>query len=423
MKKLSPISMLVITLLCLFIGSTVIIRPVSSLAQPPDPGSDDLFNGSEVESVQTEQSQRTALASNADGYLYALRDVDGGGNLIYGFEADALTGALTALPGFPVTTGGLGSSGTVSELMAFDATNSRLFVVNNGSDTISAYAVNRTDGSLTELSYSPFSIPTGFKGCLAVHPSGSPLVVGDTGSNVASFNVSADSATEASGSPFSTGDSSFSCAFSQNGSYVYAGGGGNVFSGFTVDAASGVLTPLSGSPFNSGASAPVAYTTDKSGRLFAANWVSNQVRGFTTSSGIPTGVSGNPFISGLGEAVHGVLHPAGYYMVADRAGNQVGVYEIAGSGSATTLTAVAGSPFASGGLFTDVLALNDNGKYLFAANGDSKNISSFSVDPGDGSLSGTSIQPIFTVGDTGLITGMAYAPPLSYVYLPIIISD
>ena len=110
-------------------------------------------------------------------------------------------------------------------------------------------------------------------------------------------------------------------------------------------------------------------------------------------------------------------------MVADRTGNQVGVYEIAGSGSATTLTAVAGSPFASGGLFTDVLALNDNGKYLFAANGDSKNISSFSVDPGDGSLSGTSIQPIFTVGDTGRITGMAYAPPLSYVYLPIVISD
>lgn len=398
--------------------------PISSLAQPPDPGSNDLLNGSDANSIQSEQSQQAALVSRADGYLYALRDVEGGDNLIYGFRADALTGALTALPGFPINSGGLGSFGAISELMAYDAANARLFVVNNGSSTISAYAVNRADGSLVELSYSPFAIPPGLMGCVAVHPSGSPLVVGDTfSSNVASYNITAGSAAEASGSPFGIGVDPFSCAFSQNGSYVYAGGntGNNDISGFAVDAASGVLTPLSGSPFPSGELAPLAYVTDDSGRLFSTNVVSNQVRAFTTSSGIPTAVGGNPFTSGLSEGVHGVLHPAGFYLVADRTGNQVGVYEIAGSGSATTLTAVSGSPFASGGLYTDVLALSRSAAFLYAANGDSRNITTYSVNAATGALTNASTQPANILGDSGRIEGMAYAPPLGYLYLPIVV--
>jgi 6-phosphogluconolactonase (cycloisomerase 2 family) len=307
--------------------------------------------------------------------------------------------------------------------MAYDPVNARLFAVNNGSDTISVFSVDRVDGSLTKLPYSPFSIPIGQKGCIAVHPSGSPLVVGNAqNTSVASFNITSSSAVEASGSPFTSAVQAFSCAFSRDGSFLYTGGNSESdIDGFSVDASSGVLTPLSGSPFASGANNPVAYAADNVGRLFSANYISNQVRAYTSSSGNLAPVSGNPFPAGLSRAVHGVWHPAGFYLVADRIGNQVGVYDISGKSSLTALNPVLGSPFASGGTATSVLALNDEGTYLFAANGSSRNITSFSINPASGSLSGVSLQPINTVGDTHLITGMVYVSQLTNIYLPLII--
>ncbi len=345
------------------------------------------------------------------GFLYVLQDVSGGANQIHGFSVNTTTGALTSL-GLTVATGGNGDNAAVSERMAYDAANARLYVVNGSSTTVSAFSVNTATGALTALPFSPISLGAGGWTCIAVHPTGSPLVVGD-GAALASFNITATSATAAAGSPFSTGTASpFSCAFSRDGNFVYTGGNsGTSTAGFSVNTTTGVLTALAGSPFNSGNDFPLAYATDSAGRLFLTNFSAGQVRAFTTSSGVPTAVTGNPFTSGLTSGVHGVLHPAGFYMVADRTGNRVGVFRIDDSGAATKLPAVTGSPFASGGTFTDALALNQAGTLLFAANGNSRNISIFGVDPNTGSLEGSVVQPANTLGTIGLITGMAYVAP------------
>ena len=58
--------------------------------------------------------------------------------------------------------------------------------------------------------------------------------------------------------------------------------------------------------------------------------------------------------------------------------------------------------------------------FLFAANGSSRNITSFAVDAGTGALTGVRIQPPDTAGSTGTITGLAYVPGLSYLYLPLV---
>jgi hypothetical protein len=205
---------------------------------------------------------------------------------------------------------------------------------------------------------------------------------------------------------------------------VYAGGNPANFAGFSVNGSNSVLTALPGSPFNSGAATPVALATDSAGRLFLANSTS-QVRAFTTSSGVPSPVLGNPFASGLSLGVSGVVHPAGHYIVADRSGsgNRVGVYRITGSGSSTTLAAVSGSPFGSGGSYTQVLALNRAGNFLFAANGNSRNLTTYSVDGVTGALNGVSLQPVDTVGAAGRITGMAYAPGVAYTFLPLILKQ
>jgi 6-phosphogluconolactonase (cycloisomerase 2 family) len=351
-----------------------------------------------------------ARAASA-GFVYALREVSGGANQIYGFQLDAISGALTPLSGFPVASGGNGSDVTVSEQVAYDAINSRLYVVNDGSDTLSAFSVNPMTGALTALPFSPISLGNGNWFCAAVHPSGSPVIVGGN-NDLASFVVTGASATAAPGSPFNAGTSVFSCKFSRDGSHIYAGGnGGSDIAAFAVSG-TGVLAAISGSPFSAGSANPVAYATDIKGRLFVTNFESNQVRVFMGQGGL-TPATGNPFTSGLSQAVHGILHPAGYYMVADRAFNQIGVYKIAGTGAATTLTAAPGSPFATGGAYTDAIAFTRNG-FLVAANGDSRNLTVFQIDAAQGILTRVDAQQAAnSLGNAGRLTGLVIAGGLT----------
>ena len=353
------------------------------------------------------------------GFLYALNDSSSSTAVgsLYGFSVNETTGALSALPGFPIATGGNGWPGNPNGLLAFDPVNNRLYAISPGSNRIDAYSVNHATGALTALAFSPISLPSASTwSCLTVHPGGSPVIAGNinAGMQLASYSITAATATAASGSPYNAGGiGAVSCAFSKDGDYLYAGGsGGTNIAGFGVDSATGVLTTLPGSPFNSGNSTPGAYATDNQGRLFTAMFGANELRVFTTSSGIPSPVTGNPFSGGLAgpsQPVSGIRHPAGFYMIVGSASNSVGVYKVSGTGAATTLSGVAGTPFPTGGGFSDILALNASGSLLFTANATSRNISSFSVNPSTGVLSGNGVQPVDTLGASGLLKGLAYA--------------
>ena len=360
-----------------------------------------------------------SVAAAAPPYVYALRQVNGGANEIYGFRLDRATGALTALPGFPVATGGNGGRFGVPEQLVFGG--GRVFAVNDGSDTLSVFAVNHATGVLTPLPFSPIALGAGIWTAVGVDSTGSPVLVGNNDGFLASFVITATTATAASGSPFVTGAGAGTIAFSRDGNYVYAGASlGSRIAGFRVatNPSTGVLTALPGSPFDSGGPVPIAYATDNFGRLFAASDLGSQVRVFTTapgtaSSGVATGVPGNPFPSGLSPNVHrGVVHPAGFYLVADSVTRQVGVYRISGSGAATTLAAVGGSPFSTGLLSVNTLALTPEGSLLVAGSLTSRRLAVFQVNPSTGSLS-LVVQPTISFGATGLLTGLALVPALT----------
>ncbi|HLX62175.1 MAG TPA: PKD domain-containing protein [Planctomycetota bacterium] len=358
-----------------------------------------------------------AIIPPAHGYLYALND-DVAGNKIAGYIANASGGSLFTIPGFPVATGGNGSGKNASEQLAVDHRNARLYAINAGSNTVSAYSIDLNTGALTALPFSPINLGTGNWYTIAVHPSGSPLIVGDADGNlVESFVITATAATAAAGSPFTTATASpFSSVFSRKGDFFYTSGnnnGNNFLAGFQVNSTTGALTALSGSPFNTIDSYSVALQTDATGRLLSTTFSGANLRAYTTSAGIPAAVTGDPFASGLSKPTHGALHPNGFYMVADRANNQVGVYQIAGSGAGTTLAPVTGSPFASGGTFTDALALNHDGTILFAANATTLNITGFTVAPLTGVLSSPVTQSANAVGASGRIGGLGFiAPPV-----------
>ncbi len=363
-------------------------------------------------STATATPTSTPTPGGNAGFLYALND-DSTGSRIYGFQVNEATGALTPLSGFPVNAESGGINSIVSERMVADQANFRLYVVNDGSDTVSAYSIDPSTGALSPMPFSPIALGTGVWNTIAVHQSGSPLVVANNATNgvVQSFVITPATATAAAGSPFNVGNAAgFSSRFSQDGNYYYMGGNiGNNIAGFSVDAVTGVLTTLAGSPFDSGATSPLAYSTDTAGRLFTVNSTNTEIRIFTTAAGIPSPVTANPFASGLSQRRFSIIHPSGnFFIVAGNTGNNVGVYQISGSGPGTTVSAVAGSPFATGGTTANTLASNLAGTFLFAANRISRNITTFGVDTGTGVLTSQGIQPGNTLGTIGAINGMAY---------------
>lgn len=347
------------------------------------------------------------------GWLYVFND-DPAGSRIYGFQTNFSTGELTPIDGFPIATGGLGGNALVCERMAIDPLNHRLYVINDGSDTVSAYSINMLTGALTPMPFSPIPLGAATWNSIAVHPSGSPLIVGNgstTAGTAASFQITSTTATPAAGSPYPVNPASpFSSTFSADGNYFYIGGNSGAFvAGFSVDASTGVLTALPGSPFSTTTGNPVAQATDSSGRLYVVT-TTPEIRVFTTSSGVPTGVAGNPFPpSGLTQRRDGLIHPNGnFYIVAGNSGNNVGVFQISGTGASTTLAAVPGSPFAAGGTTANSLAISETGRFLWVGNRLSRNVTKFEVNSTTGVLFSQIVQPSNTLGTAGFICGIAY---------------
>jgi hypothetical protein len=345
------------------------------------------------------------------GFLYVLHPVNGGNNQIFGYGVNETTGVLTALNGFPLNTGGTGSPFFFQEILRADSVNQRLYAINDGSDTVSAFAINPGTGALTAMPFSPITLGAGDWSTLAIHPTGSPLVVSQLfGNGVKSLNITSSSVGEAAGSPFA-GTNAASSTFSRDGNYCYEGGGnGALFAGFSVNPGNGVLTALAGSPFNAGSDNPYAYATDSQGRLFSALNGTSNLLAFTTASGIPSAVTGNPFASGLFNAISSVLHPNEQYYFAlgfDSPSSMIGSYRVGGSGAGTTLTPVAGSPFSVTGPRPN-LAMNQTGAFLFSDEFNTGEVSTYPVNPSTGFV-GSPVVP--SVSAVGGVVSLAYANP------------
>jgi 6-phosphogluconolactonase (cycloisomerase 2 family) len=172
--------------------------------------------------------------------------------------------------------------------------------------------------------------------------------------NVSAYTINATTGalTPVPGSPFAAGSVSSSVAVSPNGQFAYvvnsfsAGGIGNV-SAYTINATTGALTPVPGSPFAAG-SGPFSVAVSANGQFaYVANVFSNDVSAYTinATTGALTPVPGSPFAAGSGPNSVAV-HPSGQFAYVTNS-NGVAAYTI----NATTgaLTPVPGSPFAGGG--------------------------------------------------------------------------
>jgi 6-phosphogluconolactonase (cycloisomerase 2 family) len=347
-------------------------------------------------------------------------EADEDGNRLAGYLLDDNKGTVTPLAGYPRPTGGAGDGLFRIGLLAADRANSRVYAFNNLDSTVSAFAIDPATGRATPLPHSPFPVAISEDAaCLAVHPSGSPLIVSESfTARVHSFNVDEDSAVAANGSPFTAAAGSLiSCVFTPDGKHYYVGGGSagsSRIAGFAVDAASGVLTPVPGSPFESGATAPNAYAADAT-RVFVANGIGNQVRVFVRdpATGSLQAASGNPFASGLASNSHqAVLHPNGFYYVAAALIDRVGGFRVQGQGTATQLAASPGSPFPIGGALPAFVSVNRTGRFLVVGDLSDGDLAALRVHQTSGALAPAASLAVNGPGINGLVyLAGADAPP------------
>jgi 6-phosphogluconolactonase len=193
------------------------------------------------------------------------------------YSIDTATGILTAITGSPLSLyTGNGSTPTLVTPTGMLITPNNAYVyVSLGSLGVQILTLG-TGGALSAGSAPSVLLPTSTSASpsdagLASDPNSLFLFVAEinTGLRVLSIGT-AGSLKEVSGSPYAAGTGPNGVLIDKTGSYVYvANKGSNNISAFTLTAASGKLTAVSGSPFASGGQLPLRMVEDNSKKYVA----------------------------------------------------------------------------------------------------------------------------------------------------------
>jgi len=132
---------------------------------------------------------RTIAIDPAGKFLYVTisSSFAGPSNAVFAYSIDALSGALTAVPGSPFTAG----ENPVSAVV--EASGRFLFVANNANtvsgNSVSAFSIDYSTGALAEVPGSPFGTAP-FPLSVAVDPSGQYVYVGTDSDGISAFSLS-----------------------------------------------------------------------------------------------------------------------------------------------------------------------------------------------------------------------------------------
>jgi 6-phosphogluconolactonase len=337
--------------------------------------------------VSIQDANDTSVAVSCTGYAYVTNAAD---NTVSSYAVDASTGALAAI-GTPTPTGtapyaivgvdtGMGTRTGIGKRY--------VYVGNEGSNDISAFAVDNTTGALTEVFGSPFPAGTDPK-AMSLCGGLQSLCVANSGSgNVSVYTIdySTGVLTALTWAPVSVRKNPTSTAFYNGNVFVANHGGSNDISAFhnlglPVDGAA-----VPGSPFPAGGN-PLSLAIGGGGTgtrfLYSANpdVTKPSISAFSIDLAGPlTRLSGSPF-----------PFPVSRYIATD----QTGAYLYVTSGAtvvgygidATTgaLTALQGFPVNAGANAYSI-TIDQSNQFLYVVNEGDANISGFRLDAATGAL-------------------------------------
>ena len=377
------------------------------------------YSGDSADVASTSSPLSITVAPAPPGFAYTLNsnlNPTGLGNMSAYSEASG-TGALALLPNSPYAT----ELPSPTSLVV-DAQQKLLFAggVNGGDQSlgqIAAFSINNASGNLTAEAA---TVPADVLTAMAVGPNGQYLYVSHHDSDsISAYSVAANGAlTEISGSPFSLPSSNCGlfCSATADGltydavnEQVYVvSNDGWIVGTFTVDTSSGALTWVYNEPSHEG---PNAVVSDPTGKfVYATNGASADVSAYAITPGAMSGdnpepltpVMGSPFAAG-GTPNSLVIEPSGKYLyVTNNGDNTISAYQIDSSSGA--LAQISGSPFAitGGGSEPEQIVVDPTGKYLYVAcaalNGNSTGaVTAFSITASTGAITQLSGSP-FSLG-------------------------
>ena len=278
------------------------------------------------------------------------------------------------------------------------------YVANNSDDTVSIFAIE--NARLRSVGY----VYTGAGSnprSIVVSPSQAFLYVAGN-SGIAGYAVSniSGSLSPVPGSPFETG-SVLSLAMHPSGRFLIALTGMGI-SSYAIDPNAGALTSIQSVSGDS----PISGAIDPTGSfLFTANFSSNTISGFTInqSTGILAPVPGSPFPSGSNPQCVAIPPHGKFLYVPNGNGANVSGYAI--NSKTGALVQVPGSPFSAGSVPAAAAASNS---FLFVGNSADKTVSQYVINATSGSL--TQVAAPFSTGNSGPL-GITASPtePLIYV--------
>ena len=290
--------------------------------------------------------------------------------------------------------------GTSPTGLALDPGKKFLYVGNSaaGANSISIFNV-AGDGTLTQISD---AMPIGDSPrAMAIDASGKYLLVTTNfaGNNLLVFSLSTGGAPTLVGS-YAVNTSPNNLLISPTSNFVYISNSDvGLITAFSLDSATGTLTPIPGSPFGAG-SGVSGLTTDPNSRyLYAANNSDNTVSAYTIDSGTGTlkKILGSPYGLGTASGPRGVAtDTTGTFLyVANAGSNNVSAFMIEnGTGQLSQVNA--GTPYSVGTSPVFIL-VEPAGQYLYVGNQGSTNVSGFTYDSTTGKLTAISGAP-FSLG-------------------------
>jgi 6-phosphogluconolactonase len=292
----------------------------------------------------------------ADPQLRFLFVSDFTGGFVRVFNIDTTNGRLTEVTGSPFPLDASGPRGLVT-----DASGKFLFVADFNSNEISVFNIG-SSGALTRVTGSPFFVVGGSSPAfLLLHPSGNFLYASNLNSptgaiSAFSINATTGALTQISGSPFPTAGSSpgpSMMASDPTGKFLYVSLSGtananNQVAAFTVNSSTGALTPIA-SPVTVGRDPQGLAVTPDGKFLFIANLLDNTISAFSidATSGVLTPITGSPFTAN-NAPFRVAIDPSGKFLdVTNNVGGDISVFTINASTNASTglLSPIAGSPF------------------------------------------------------------------------------
>ncbi|HEY2233990.1 MAG TPA: MBG domain-containing protein [Candidatus Angelobacter sp.] len=312
------------------------------------------------------------------------------GNSIASYSV-AVDGSLTALAGSPVATGGLGANAACSSVnrLALNAGNNLLFVSNGGDQTISAFQIDPTSGALTAAAGSPFASGLTLDACSGISLSATPdgrFLMASSNGQITTFSIGAGGVLTSLSTAANPVVPNASMKISANGQLLAVSNGASV-SVFSINP-DGSLTAIAGSPFaEAGTGSLVGLDfSSTSGLLFGAE--ASATSGFADAwtigaNGVLSSVAGSPFSTTAINSNVVLLSPNDSFLFASNQGsNSVSSYGVGVGGSLSSL----GSFGSAASLHAPVgMATDRSGSLLFVAD-DSFGVAVFSIN-GAGSLS------------------------------------